>query len=176
MESTPEMIFYIVLIVLVLILIILILTVLVYVLLRKYYTIQKIDQCDAEDIFFVPNDDSFHIPGNIQRKTRNFNSAELQKHPSAYIFLNNKKKININSDEFFVGFSKSNNLTINEPGISQTHCKIKSTGDEFYIFDLISQTGTFLNGKKVLRTRELNDWDEIRIGNTLLVFRKIQYI
>jgi len=181
MESivASEIIFYIALIILVLILIILILLVLVYILLKKSYSVQKTNRqnYDAEDIsFFVSDNENSHNSEETKRKDKNSNSVELQKHPSAYIFLNNQKKIRINSEEFFVGFSKANDLVISEPGVSQTHCKIKSTGNEFYLFDLISQTGTFLNGKKLLRTRELNDWDEIRIGNTLLVFRKIQYI
>jgi len=44
----------------------------------------------------------------------------------------------------------------------------------YYLFDLISDTGTFLNSKKILRPRLLHDWDEIRMGNTSFIFRGLK--
>ena len=175
MFSTPESILYIIIVILVVILLVFICILLI--LLKEVKTTEKKNSKNshietAEHIYFsMPRTGKLHG----SEESENLEPIELQKYSSAYILLDNRQKIVINSDEFFIGYSKTNNLTINEPGIAQTHCKIKFAENSFYIFDLISQTGTFLNDKKILRPRELNDWDEILLGNTLLVFRKSNF-
>jgi hypothetical protein len=169
---TPKMIYYAIISGLIFIIISLI-----CILLRKFYTARKNNQQNfyAEDIqFFVPDTDNFYTSKETNKKTKRIiEPIELQKYPSAYVFLNNQQKVDINSDEFSIGSSRANDLIVNEVGVSQRHCKIKFVENGFCIFDLISQTGTFLNGKKLLRPRKLKDWDEIRIGNALLVFRRV---
>jgi pSer/pThr/pTyr-binding forkhead associated (FHA) protein len=39
------------------------------------------------------------------------------------------------------------------------------------LFDLASEHGTYLNGKKLLRPKYLADWDEIALGRFVFVFR-----
>ena len=143
-------------------------------LLRKFYVMQKIEQYNstiqAENLSISDTDEEY-----IPQRTKIFivdETIESPNHFSAYVILNNQRKTLLDSDEFFIGYSKNNNLVINDRGISPKHCKIKFVENTFYLFDLMSHTGTFLNGKKLLRPREINDWDEIRIGNAVLTFRK----
>ena len=54
---------------------------------------------------------------------------------------------------------------------SLQHARIVRIGDDFWIEDLRSHNGTFLNGKIVLiKKQKLCSGDEIRIGDVLFVF------
>ncbi len=74
-----------------------------------------------------------------------------------------KKVINI-------GRYSSNEIVIDDSKVSRQHSKIKIEDDKFVIYDLASTNGTFVNNEKIT-SFELNDRDEIKIGNTILVFK-----
>lgn len=74
-----------------------------------------------------------------------------------------------------IGSSGSCEIKIDDFLISPNHARIDITpGHQFILYDLISNRGTWLNDKKILRPRELHDFDEIKLGNTCLIFRKYQ--
>jgi hypothetical protein len=83
------------------------------------------------------------------------------------------KKFPIYWDEVTIGRGRKCSLVINDISVSSMHSRIRFVRGHFYLFDLASDNGTFLNGNKILRPRILNDWDEIRIGNTTFIFRGI---
>ncbi|MDH5720484.1 MAG: FHA domain-containing protein [Spirochaetia bacterium] len=83
------------------------------------------------------------------------------------------KKYGLVKEEATIGSSTHNTIPIFDPAISPAHAKIKKKNMKFILYDLISDTGTYLNGKKLLRPKEINDFDEIRMGYTRLIFRKI---
>jgi pSer/pThr/pTyr-binding forkhead associated (FHA) protein len=49
---------------------------------------------------------------------------------------------------------------------SGLHCRVSSRGNAYYLEDLNSTNGTFLNGEELHGEAELSDLDEIRIGDT----------
>jgi len=57
-----------------------------------------------------------------------------------------------------------------DPSVSKRHFQIDVMGREFFIRDLGSRHGTYLNGLPV-RFTELLPGDEVRAGRTVLVFR-----
>jgi len=61
-------------------------------------------------------------------------------------------------------------IDLGDPAISVRHFQIEAIGDEFFVRDLESRNGTFLNGSKV-RYAELRPGDQLRAGRTVLVFR-----
>ncbi|MDI6860462.1 MAG: FHA domain-containing protein [Caldisericia bacterium] len=76
-----------------------------------------------------------------------------------------KKVINI-------GRESDNDIVLDDPKVSRQHAKMKIEGDTFVIYDLASSNGTFVNNQKI--TNELlHDGDEIKIGDTIFVFKKI---
>ena len=77
----------------------------------------------------------------------------------------------IHLGETAIGKSETNDLVLWDKSLSQNHAKIKNIRDRFVIFDLVSDKGVWLNGKKLLRPKILSDFDEIRIGKTTLIFR-----
>lgn len=81
------------------------------------------------------------------------------------------RQFNITTDEIEIGNSSKNDLILKDTTISHKHSKIKKINGSYYIFDQVSQRGTYVNGKKVLKPKPLSDFDEIRLGRTLLLFR-----
>lgn len=82
------------------------------------------------------------------------------------------RKYRINWHVVTLGFSDDNSIVIDDNTVSARHAKIERQGKKFVLFDLMSESGTLLNGKKLLRPKELNDFDEIGLGRTRLIFRK----
>jgi len=63
-------------------------------------------------------------------------------------------------------------VPLSDQVVSRLHAMIKRDGDRFFVEDLDSKNGTFLNGK-ILRSgksTKLSHGDEIRIGRTLVLF------
>ncbi|MBP8081847.1 MAG: FHA domain-containing protein [Spirochaetes bacterium] len=76
-------------------------------------------------------------------------------------------------EETIIGKSGNSDVVVRDNNISPNHARLKFTGDDFVLFDMASDGGTFLNGKKLLRPKKLFDWDEIQIGTTVLIFRVV---
>jgi hypothetical protein len=83
-----------------------------------------------------------------------------------------KEKFSLHSCGLTLGRSKSCGLIIEDPKVSSSHAQIRKEKDTYYLFDLVSEFGVFLNGKKILRPRVMHDWDEIQIGETVFIFRE----
>ncbi|MHC4599472.1 MAG: FHA domain-containing protein, partial [Planctomycetota bacterium] len=69
-----------------------------------------------------------------------------------------------------IGRSNDAVLPIEDPKASRMHCQILRTSHGFELVDLGSSNGTLLNGKHTRRA-DLSPGDEIRIGNTRIVFQ-----
>lgn len=59
---------------------------------------------------------------------------------------------------------------LDDPAISSMHFQIEAFGKEFFLRDLESRNGTFLNGNRV-RYSQLLAGDQITAGKTSLIFR-----
>ena len=81
------------------------------------------------------------------------------------------KKFPMYWDESSIGRGDDNSIIVNDDSVSLKHAKIKNIKNGYYLFDLTSDNGTFLNDKKLLRPKSLYDWDVIRVGRTKLIFR-----
>lgn len=81
------------------------------------------------------------------------------------------KKFKISSRQISIGRSPDTSIFLNDDMASPMHAKIICREGVYHLLDLVSENGTYLNGKKLLRPKALHDWDEIKIGNTILIFR-----
>lgn len=70
-----------------------------------------------------------------------------------------------------IGTGRWANIPVNDPAVSPVHARVKKVDNRFVIYDLLSAGGVYLNGRKVLRPRGLNDGDEIRIGHVHFIFQ-----
>jgi len=69
-----------------------------------------------------------------------------------------------------IGRDSTNNIVISDDAASGNHAKILVEEGKFFIHDLASSNGTFVNGEEVVR-QEIFDGNEILFGETKLVFK-----
>ena len=76
------------------------------------------------------------------------------------------------SDKVLVGrkYGDGINIVLNYEGtVSARHCEISMQGERFYIRDLNSSNGTFLNELRVEGTMEFTSGSNLRLGNLNMV-------
>ena len=72
--------------------------------------------------------------------------------------------------EVSIGRDPSNHISLLDSLVSRRHCVVRKEGEAFRLLDLESRNNTFVSGVPV-RERLLNPGDQIRIGNSVLVFQ-----
>ncbi len=77
------------------------------------------------------------------------------------------------SSSIFVGRSKINNLSFDDTKMSRQHFVIEAEDNDFYISDLNTTNGTFINGVELTDKRRLEEGDVITAGHEKFVFRNI---
>ncbi len=71
---------------------------------------------------------------------------------------------------YSIGSDEENDLVIDDRYVSNRHALIERHGTQFFVRDLHSAFGTFINGKRVDVQAELHDGDRMRIGEHIVVF------
>ena len=69
-----------------------------------------------------------------------------------------------------IGRGGDADVRIEDRYASSLHCRLYSRGPGYYVEDLGSTNGTYLNGGQLRGEAQLSDLDEIRIGDTELRF------
>ena len=72
--------------------------------------------------------------------------------------------------EISIGREPSNQISLLDSLVSRRHCVVRKDGNSFRLVDLESRNNTFVSGVPV-RERVLVAGDQIRVGNSLLVFQ-----
>jgi pSer/pThr/pTyr-binding forkhead associated (FHA) protein/tetratricopeptide (TPR) repeat protein len=70
-----------------------------------------------------------------------------------------------------VGRASVSDLRLQHPSISRRHTQIKRVGEQFFVKDLGSQNGTFVNKQRIATEVEVKPGDSIALGNALLRLR-----
>jgi len=68
-------------------------------------------------------------------------------------------------------------IVLDDESVSRQHAKVKAkkatkNQERYYVWDLASANGTFVNGKQVTK-QLLQDGDEVKIGTIPLVFKQV---
>jgi len=71
-----------------------------------------------------------------------------------------------------LGRDTGNDIPLDDKKSSREHAKLKMEDGKFVLYDLASSNGTFVNGSKI-QNQSLMDGDEVQIGDTVLVFKKV---
>ena len=79
-----------------------------------------------------------------------------------------EKKIILEKSKITLGRGLNVDLTIQDRLSSRLHCLIEFKDNAWYVSDLKSRNGTFVNGKRI-QEAQLNIGDRIRIGEMVLV-------
>ena len=83
----------------------------------------------------------------------------------ALVFVqgNEQKNIVLNRTPFTVGRKVDKDLVIADPRVSRDHAQIMQEGQEFFLVDLGSKHGTFVNGERIQR-QKLERGDRLEFG------------
>lgn len=71
-----------------------------------------------------------------------------------------------------IGRAKSSDIVLSDPYVSSAHARIYKLGGEYFIEDLGSTNGTYLNDLKVGQSTPLKDGYELVIGNNRFRFEE----
>ena len=80
------------------------------------------------------------------------------------------KEIPVSKDVITVGRKPDNDVVIDNPAISGHHCRISLQGGGYYVEDLDSTNGTYVNETEIEPRRDLAARDVIRIGAQRFLF------
>ena len=107
-------------------------------------------------IFDAKEEDAGDIPGFLV-------SFSSDKHCAEYFAV---------ESPYTIGRVSSPKFAIDDGKLSQSHCRIYTRNNRWFIEDLGSKNGTFLNGLRIPERRILSHGDVVRIGSSLLVFSR----
>jgi len=86
---------------------------------------------------------------------------------------NKGKMYEVREESLQVGRDVPNGIQVMDQGVSRRHAEILRIGEMFFIRDLESRNGTFVNEKPV-KEEILRVGDQVRIGSTIMVFEDKQ--
>lgn len=93
-------------------------------------------------------------------------------HPMAYLSMNDQR-YDLLHEVNLVGRSMACDIRLTDVEVSMKHAKILRQNDRFYIMDLKSSNGTFLNDKRVQRKMRLKDGMILRFASQVGVFHEV---
>jgi pSer/pThr/pTyr-binding forkhead associated (FHA) protein len=79
------------------------------------------------------------------------------------------REVPLDKPTLMVGRKQDNDIVIDNPAVSAHHCKILLAGETYYVEDLDSTNGTFVNEKRVMKVG-LHHNDVVGIAKHALVF------
>lgn len=105
-------------------------------------------------------------------------SMDMEFEGKNYLKLINKKEVlqyklkehYILDNIITLGRQEDNKIQINDQYISKNHFKILKDEGEYYLVDLNSSNGTYLNDERVQDIVKLKDKDVIKVGNIKFLF------
>lgn len=88
--------------------------------------------------------------------------AELPKHL--------EKHFQIGREKILIGRSQDNDVVLDSPNVSRKHAAVDKGSGRFYLQDLKSTNGTFLNSERIVERVRLKPGDVISLGSFSLIF------
>lgn len=79
--------------------------------------------------------------------------------------------IEVKQGTIVVGRASVSDLRLQHPSISRRHAQVKRQGEQFFVKDLGSQNGTFVNKQRIATEVEVKPGDTIAMGNALVRLR-----
>jgi ABC-type multidrug transport system ATPase subunit/pSer/pThr/pTyr-binding forkhead associated (FHA) protein len=81
------------------------------------------------------------------------------------------KTFPLEGDEIYIGRESTNTLQIDSPGVSRKHVRLNFKNQQYWLEDLGSSNGTFVNGERISQPKPLQNGDTIGLGKTI----KLEY-
>ena len=80
-------------------------------------------------------------------------------------------EVDLEKDTTTIGRDMNGDVYLKHPSVSREHSHILKKDSTFYVEDLNSTNGTFVNGEMISRKMVLSNDDEIGIGNYTVLFK-----
>ena len=119
----------------------------------------------------------FTIIRMIYLDIRSMQSLEIGKDEAYLKVVNRLDSLNFKMQEYYVlrgltklGRSSKNDIVIKDNFVSKNHLLIEKENGQYYIRDLNSATGHFLNGQTLHEKTELKNGDRIGVGFIQFLF------
>lgn len=136
----------------------------------------------AIDSIDIDNPKEGHLVRDTDQNTRNYHPLSdttpipiLKKQVSAVLIVEEGtdvgKEYALDDHQTSVGRRDACDIVINDTSISRRHAQFEKTSGRFWVVDLNSTNGTFVNGLPIEKV-ELNDGDVITLGKTVLIFKE----
>ncbi len=121
-----------------------------------------------------------HIPTSVfdtekhdQELRATYGSGDAQK--PAFLYVERGpgagQLVQLKQGPLVIGRASVSDLRLQHPSISRRHAQFKRIGEQFFVKDLGSQNGTFVNKNKIETELEVFPGDLIAMGNALLKLR-----
>ena len=68
---------------------------------------------------------------------------------------------------------KDSDITLDDPKVSNLHAKVTCEEGQYYIWDLASKNGVFVNGERIWARTPLKENDMVKMGDTIVVVKRL---
>ncbi|NUO82731.1 FHA domain-containing protein, partial [candidate division KSB1 bacterium] len=82
-----------------------------------------------------------------------------------------REQFSLAQGKLAIGRGSENDVQLDSNMVSKFHARVYEQAGQFYIDDLNSGNGTFVNGKHIRERHPLREGDEIRVGDYVMEFR-----
>lgn len=130
------------------------------------------------------NDENYHFQGtltveilsNSSLKTGSIEVDGLFEEnkggfPPGSLINENGERLIITEQKLSIGRDKESTMQVVDVEVSRNHAEIRLLNTSFVLIDLQSTNGTYVNGQRV-QEHTLQNFDQIKIGSTILLFQK----
>jgi pSer/pThr/pTyr-binding forkhead associated (FHA) protein len=101
--------------------------------------------------------------------------VEMQSQPAPKLLIKRQdglyRELEWDKEVLTVGRDGANDIIIDHPLASRRHARFERTEDGFFIRDLESTNGTYLNGEQILGALMLHSQDQVIVADTVIVFQ-----
>jgi hypothetical protein len=76
-------------------------------------------------------------------------------------------------DEQAIVLGREGTMKLTDRTVSKRHARLRRNGSAWYVEDMGSRNGTFINNTRVVEPRPVNDGDRLKIGSTIMVVSEL---
>lgn len=150
---------------------------------KAYNGGQKREPNQIESVTEAPVRTVYQQNSYTERETTMLSMEQAQKQAASQMpprgvlyFVQTQQSVTVDKDEFRIGKNAgmSDYVITNNSSVSRQHAVIQRRNGQFFVTDLGSTNGTFVNEKRISGTVQLQDGDNIRYADVISVFNIVR--
>lgn len=121
----------------------------------------------------LDDDEITDIGGHAEEDVTELDWEQVKTGPLGYLIVSKgprRGKVYPIKDNALIG-RKEGDLVLNDAKVSNPHAKLRFKESEFVLTDFDTTNGTFVNGQRISAATPIKENDEIKIGETIFVFK-----